>query len=397
MVDSFATGFFNFGRSVVASEFSSINESRSAAALAALRTPPAVYGTFQGTELEFVRYCSEQFESEVSLKGLLRKLVAMMASWTGLERVEYFTTAAVDQGVRAEEAPISFPGQRSFDDQFAQDIAQALKSRRAFEKSETYGMVMLTIRGCHHWCAKFSGPPGTEGFLVWTAQDVMRRTSNSTSESIPPEGHQQFEFLIESAQQAAKWLLRLDHAQALLYEDDVTGLFNFRYLDVALDSEFRRLQRFHSPFSVLFIDIDNFKQVNDIHGHLVGSSILRQVGAQIRSALRDVDVVIRYGGDEFVVVLIGTNSAQALQAAERVRNQISRFGFLAESQLERISVTASIGLASCPQHARDKQSLLRLADETMYAAKRGGKNRVIMVQDKSDKTAVSLTLPRGAT
>jgi diguanylate cyclase (GGDEF)-like protein len=191
-------------------------------------------------------------------------------------------------------------------------------------------------------------------------------------------------------------LLRLDHAQALLYEDDVTGLFNFRYLDVALDSEFRRLQRFHSPFSVLFIDIDNFKQVNDIHGHLVGSSILRQVGGQIRSALRDVDVVIRYGGDEFVVVLIGTNSGQALQAAERVRNQISRFGFLAEGKFESISITASIGVASCPQHARDKQSLLRLADETMYAAKRGGKNRVIMVQDKSDKAAVSLTLPRGA-
>jgi diguanylate cyclase (GGDEF)-like protein len=380
----------------VASEFSSINESRSAATLAALRTPPAVYGTFQGTELEFARYCSEQFESEVSLKGLLRKLVAMLSSWTGLERVEYFTTVAVEQGLRAEEAPISFPGHKIFDDKSGQNITQALKSRMTFQRSATSGIAMLTIQGCNHWCAKFSGPPGTEGFLVWTARDVVRRTSNSTSESSFSEGRQQFEFLIESAQQAAKWLLRLDHAQALLYEDDVTGLFNFRYLDVALDSEFRRLQRFHSPFSVLFIDIDNFKQVNDIHGHLVGSSTLRQVGAQIKSALRDVDVVIRYGGDEFVVVLIGTNSTQALQAAERVRNQISRFGFLAEGETECISITASIGVASCPQHARDKKSLLRLADETMYAAKRSGKNRVIMVQDKSDKTAVSLTLPRGA-
>ncbi len=380
----------------MASDMSSSNDVRTAAALAAFRSPPAVYGTFQGTQLEFARYCSEQFESEVSLKGLLRKLVAMMASWTGIDRVEYFTTASVDQGIRVEETQISFPGEKSFDDQSAQDIAQALKNRVELAKSETYGMALLTMQGQSHWCAKFSGPRGAEGFLVWTVQDFMRGTSNPAHQSGASEGRQQLEFLVESAQQAAKWLLRLDHAQALLYEDDVTGLFNFRYLDVALDSEFRRLQRFHSPFSVLFIDIDNFKQVNDIHGHLVGSSILRQVGAQIRSALRDVDVVIRYGGDEFVVVLIGTNSTQALQAAERVRNQVSRFGFSGEGHSESISVTASIGVASCPQHARDKQSLLKLADETMYAAKRSGKNRVIMVQDKFDQIAGSLTLPRGA-
>jgi diguanylate cyclase (GGDEF)-like protein len=376
---------------------SSINESKSVAALAALRSPPAVYGTFQGTELEFARYCSEQFESEVSLKGLLRKLVVMMSSWLGLERVEYFSVTTLDQGVRGDESQISFPGQNSFDLQLEQDIVQALKNRSALWSSDAYGIFRLSIQGVECWCARFAGPRGTEGFLVWTNQDFVRPPITTQLDARASERPQRLDFLIESAQHAAKWLLRLDHAQALLYEDDVTGLFNFRYLDVALDSEFRRLQRFHSPFSVLFIDIDNFKQVNDIYGHLVGSSVLRQVGAQIRSALRDVDVVIRYGGDEFVVVLIGTNSNQALQAAERVRNQVSRFGFLAEGHAERVSVTASIGVASCPQHARDKRSLLKLADETMYAAKRSGKNRVIMVQDKSDQNSGSLTLPRGAT
>jgi diguanylate cyclase (GGDEF)-like protein len=201
-------------------------------------------------------------------------------------------------------------------------------------------------------------------------------------------------FMIESAQQAARWLKRLHAAQSLLYEDDVTGLFNFRYLDVALDSEFRRLQRFHTPFSLLFIDLDNFKQVNDVYGHLTGSSILRQVGEQIKGALRDVDVVIRYGGDEFVVVLIGTNSKQALLAAERVRAQVDRFRFRAEGSSDPLHVSASIGVASCPEHAKDKQTVLRLADETMYAAKRGGKNRVVIVQTRVLQQSVSLTLPR---
>lgn len=148
---------------------------------------------------------------------------------------------------------------------------------------------------------------------------------------------------------------------------------------MTLDSEFRRLQRFHTPFSLLFIDLDNFKQVNDIYGHMTGSSILRQVGAQIKCALRDVDVVIRYGGDEFVVVLIGTNAHQAMMAAERVRAQIDSFCFVTEAGSSEIHISGSIGVASCPEHARDKRSVLKLADETMYAAKRRGKNRVVCV------------------
>lgn len=380
----------------MSSELVSNTLAKSVAALAALRSPPTGYGTFQGSQIEFARYCFEQFEAELSLKGLLRKLVAMLASWHGLDCVDYYTVAAIDQGLQADEAPFSFPGCKLFSGQLEQEITETLKDDLTLSRLEACGINRLSLKGGDCWAARFLGPRGSEGFLVWSTPDCLYQSINSTSEVVASVAHQRLDFLVESAQQAARWLQRLDHAQALLYEDDVTGLFNFRYLDVALDSEFRRLQRFHSPFSVLFIDIDNFKQVNDTHGHLVGSNILRQVGVQIRAALRDVDVVIRYGGDEFVVVLIGTNSGQAIQAAERVKSQIGRFGFLAEGHSEGINVTVSIGVASCPQHARDKKTLLKLADETMYAAKRSGKNRVIMVQDKSDHAATSLTLPRGA-
>ena len=155
-----------------------------------------------------------------------------------------------------------------------------------------------------------------------------------------------------------------------------------------MDSEIRRHQRFHSPFSLLFIDLDNFKDVNDQFGHLTGSSVLRQVGAEIKAAVRDVDIIIRYGGDEFVVVLLGTNSHQAWLAAERIRNRVHRHDFRAEGTKASLKVTTSIGIACCPEHGSDKSTIIRIADETMYSAKKSGKNRVLMAKGTSQSSEV---------
>jgi len=133
---------------------------------------------------------------------------------------------------------------------------------------------------------------------------------------------------------------------------------------------------------VLFIDLDNFKAVNDTHGHLVGSQLLQHVGTVLRDTLREVDCVIRYGGDEFVVLLLGSTADAGLLAAERLRRKVAKETFnLADDA--KIQLTCSIGVAAFPDHAASRDELLRLADQSMYRSKKGGKNRVSIVTGQS--------------
>ncbi|MCL1927071.1 MAG: GGDEF domain-containing protein [Syntrophorhabdaceae bacterium] len=172
---------------------------------------------------------------------------------------------------------------------------------------------------------------------------------------------------------------RSAQVQSLIYIDDLTKLHNFRYLNVVIDREIKRSERYHNLFSVLFMDIDYFKRVNDTHGHLVGSRVLQEVGAVLKSCVRDSDTVIRYGGDEFVVLLVDTNSEEALFVAERMRKAVEKEP-LAQSMGIDVRLTVSIGVASFPEHATTKQHLLNLADRAMYRGKESTRNVVYMAQ-----------------
>jgi diguanylate cyclase (GGDEF)-like protein len=203
--------------------------------------------------------------------------------------------------------------------------------------------------------------------------------------------HASNEFLIRQAQGAFRLLQRLDSTEAKLFQDELTDLYNYRFFDPSLESEIRRAERFQSRFCVMFIDLDDFKAVNDSHGHLVGSSCLKQAAKVIRDAVREVDIPIRYGGDEFVVILLGASSQQGMAAGERVRKAIAEHKFIADSGAT-FSVTASIGVAAFPEHARDKAGLVKLADATMYKSKRLGKNRVTMLKDVGHPVEADLKL-----
>jgi diguanylate cyclase (GGDEF)-like protein len=166
---------------------------------------------------------------------------------------------------------------------------------------------------------------------------------------------------------------RLRQVEDLAFLDDLTHLYNVRYLDVALEREVSGGR----PFSVLFLDLDHFKAVNDTHGHLAGSRLLVEVARVLRSCVRDEDVVVRYGGDEYVVLLVGIDSGGALKVAERIRRAIEDHRFLSREGA-RVRITSSIGLASFPEHADSKTSILDFADRAMYRGKRSTRNVVYM-------------------
>lgn len=164
--------------------------------------------------------------------------------------------------------------------------------------------------------------------------------------------------------------------KGLSFTDDITGLYNHRYLEVVLDREFSLAKRNKSPFVVLFLDLDHFKRINDSHGHLIGSRLLSEVGQEIKKTLRESDVTFRYGGDEFVMVLTQTNMADGLMVAERIRSKIEKKRFLARENME-IRLTASIGLAAYPEHATSKEQILKAADTALYGSKKDTRNCVV--------------------
>jgi len=180
-------------------------------------------------------------------------------------------------------------------------------------------------------------------------------------------------FLARHLALALRNLGRLKQVEHLAYLDDLTHLYNTRYLDVVLDRELASGR----PFTLLFLDIDHFKAVNDQHGHLAGSRLLVEVSRVLRACVRDEDVLVRYGGDEYVTVLTGIDSGVGLKVAERVRRAIEDRRFLSR-EATPVRVTASIGLASSPEHASSKAELIDLADRAMYRGKRTTRNVVYM-------------------
>ncbi|MBI4831283.1 MAG: GGDEF domain-containing protein, partial [Candidatus Lindowbacteria bacterium] len=158
--------------------------------------------------------------------------------------------------------------------------------------------------------------------------------------------------------------------------DALTGLFSREHLLQQYNEVFHRSQRYNRPFSLMMIDIDNFKSVNDTYGHPAGDKVLEQLGQLIMEAIRYEDFAARYGGEEFVVVLPETSPENALHPAERLRKSLEARVF--EAGDSRFSVTVSVGIAGYPDHADTMSDLVKKADSALYDAKGLGKNRVVV-------------------
>jgi diguanylate cyclase (GGDEF)-like protein len=188
--------------------------------------------------------------------------------------------------------------------------------------------------------------------------------------------------VLEPSAIALENALALQRAEALSVTDDLTLLYNSRYLHQVLRRETKRAGRSDRPLAVLFLDLDGFKQVNDHHGHLAGSKALVEVAAIIRSSVRETDVVARFGGDEFAVVLPETGREGAISLAGRIREHVHSARFL-ESEGLSVHLTVSIGVAALPDVAASADELLRAADMAMYRVKARGKDGIDVAGEHS--------------
>src|SRR5208282_1052257 len=161
----------------------------------------------------------------------------------------------------------------------------------------------------------------------------------------------------------------------LTITDDCTTLYNARHLNFMLDTEIYRSHRYAFEFSLIFIDLDHFKNINDTYGHLMGSKLLGEIGQAIKDKCRLIDLAFRYGGDEFVVLLPQTSKENALGVARRLHKLIRETVWLKEPGIN-VNITASVGVAAYPTDSRTKAELLHLADEAMYLVKNSTRDSV---------------------
>ncbi|MEK6651363.1 MAG: diguanylate cyclase [Nitrospirota bacterium] len=161
--------------------------------------------------------------------------------------------------------------------------------------------------------------------------------------------------------------------QRLALTDGLTGLYNVRFFYDMLNKEIARSRRYHTLFSLILFDIDDFKIINDTHGHQAGDDVLRSVASTLKTVSRETDIVVRYGGEEFILMLPSTPKHEALTLADRIREKVEEFSYLGK---ETVKITMSGGVATFPEDAEDSKTLLYAADMAMYEAKGKGKKQV---------------------
>jgi len=194
----------------------------------------------------------------------------------------------------------------------------------------------------------------------------------------------QIKELIEWVAEAVQNALLHDETEKLTIKDDLTVAYNRRYFDKFIHEELIRCQRYGSPLSLIFMDLDDLKQVNTEHGHYMGSKVLREVAHRLITSVRNIDKVFRYGGDEFCVVLPETDSTGAFHVAERIRKRINGEKFQLTSD-EKMTLTGSFGIASYPLHASTKEELLNFADRAVFQVKASTKDSVLIAKTETEE------------
>jgi diguanylate cyclase (GGDEF)-like protein len=205
-----------------------------------------------------------------------------------------------------------------------------------------------------------------EGGALWVFEDDRPFTETELDHASIISGH---------ATVALRNAERYAQAKERAFVDDVTEVYNARYLLEAANREIRRAERYGSELTVLFLDLDRFKLVNDRFGHLVGSQALRRLSQILGECVRQVDTLARYGGDEFTILLVDTAAETGVSIAERIRRTVAEAPFETGGK-EALHLTVSVGVATYPHDGHTRESLLEASDQAMYRAKSRGRNQV---------------------
>ena len=199
----------------------------------------------------------------------------------------------------------------------------------------------------------------------------------SLKEELDPDFVKNMRLLIKRISEGVEKLKYFKAIENLIHLDDITGLYNQRKLHKDLDQAILRYHRSKERFSLLFMDIDSFKGVNDKYGHLTGTAILKQVASFLKKFLREADLIYRYGGDEFVILIPGLDSQMSDKIAQRILSFSQQTHFeVPFSNNKTLKLAFSMGIAEFPRDAKSKDEILDLADQMMYEAKRKGGGQV---------------------
>lgn len=237
-------------------------------------------------------------------------------------------------------------------------------SKKSFPRPAIINDETLTV---HHVLAPVRGPQSKEiiGYVLFENLD------EPTSKTL-----ERLSKLIQRDCRHLEFCYFYGQAKTQSFIDDLTSLYNQRYLPLVLDREINRMTRMQKKFSVLFIDIDYFKRVNDTRGHWIGSKLLVEVSEILRASTRSCDYAFRYGGDEFIILLVDSGPENGQIVAERIRQAIEKHTFSVDNV--QLNLTVSIGLASFPDHAKTSKDLIQLADQAMYYGKNKSRNTVFI-------------------
>lgn len=226
-------------------------------------------------------------------------------------------------------------------------------------------------------------------FPLRAKQELLGLVIVATETAADTTGRELVETLVGHTALSINNATMMEQVERLAITDGLTGLYNRRYFNSRLETELQRSLRFAHPVSLIILDIDFFKSVNDILGHLGGDTVLKQLAALLREKVRKVDIVARYGGEEFAIILPETSATNAAYVAEKIRSWIEEFPFTDQERLPHRNITSSLGVASYPDHAHTLEDLIHQADESLYRAKQAGRNQVGRLPDSLPPLACS--------